>query len=62
MKSFFRVLIFAGAGGLLGLGYYSLFGCTGGCPITSSPWLTMGYFSVIGGLLAPLFPVKPGGR
>ena len=54
MKTWIRTTLFALAGGLLGLTYYHFFGCTTGCPITSSPWMTMGYFAVIGILLSPL--------
>ena len=60
MKNWMRIMIFAGIGGLLGLAYYHFFGCTTGCPITSSPWLTMGYFAVIGGLLSTFLPKKSG--
>ena len=51
MKKLMRTLLFVAAGGLLGLGYYYLFGCSGNCAITASPWMTMAYVGVIGGLL-----------
>ena len=36
-----------GAG--IGLAYYFAVGCpTGGCPITSNPWITSGFGAVIG--------------
>lgn len=51
MKRFVRLGLFAAAGALAGLGYYYLFGCSGSCAVTSSPWMTMVYVGVIGGLL-----------
>ena len=50
MKKYQRPLLFVGAGALLGLGYYYLFGCSGNCAVTSSPWVTMAYVGIIGGL------------
>ena len=52
MKKFIRVGLFVLAGVLAGLGYYYLFGCSGNCAVTSSPWMTMVYMGVIGGLLS----------
>ena len=52
MKQVIRIGIFILAGALLGLGYYYAFGCSGTCAVTSSPWMTMGYMGVIGGLLS----------
>lgn len=51
MKRFVRPALFIAAGALLGLGYYYMFGCVGNCAITSSPWMTMAYMGIIGGLL-----------
>ena len=51
MKGILRLAVFVAAGALLGLGYYYLFGCSGNCAITSSPWMTMIYVGIIGGLL-----------
>ena len=51
MKRFVRLGLFAAAGALAGLGYYYLFGCSGNCAVTSSPWMTMAYVGGIGGLL-----------
>jgi len=43
--------IAGGAG--LGFGYYALVGCSsGGCPITSDPWISSGYGAVVGLLLS----------
>ena len=51
-----RPLLFVVVGALIGLGYYLLVGCsTGTCPITSNPWLTMGYTGFIGYLLSGIF-------
>lgn len=52
MKKYIRILIFVAAGALLGLGYYYLFGCSGNCSVTSSPWMTMAYMGIVGGLLS----------
>ena len=40
-------------GGLLGYGVYRFIGCSsGGCPITSNPWVSTIVGMVFGGLLA----------
>ena len=54
MKHIIRLILFILGGGLLGCLYYYFFGCDGPCPITSNPYLTMGYFSLVGALLYPL--------
>ena len=51
MKRYVRLDLFVAAGALAGLGWYYLFGCSGNCAVTSSPWMTMAYVGVIGGLL-----------
>ena len=51
MKRYVRLGLFVAAGVLAGLGYYYLFGCSGNCAVTASPWMTMAYVGVIGGLL-----------
>ncbi len=39
-------------GGAAGLAYQRLVGCpTGGCPITSNPWLATTWGALLGGLL-----------
>ena len=58
MKKFLRLLIFFAAGALLGLGYYYLFGCSGNCAVTASPWMTMVYMGIIGGLLSEVTKKK----
>ena len=52
MKKYLRPLLFIATGALVGLGYYYLFGCSGNCAVTSSPWMTMAYMGIIGGLLS----------
>lgn len=58
MKKLIRPGLFILAGALVGLGYYYLFGCSGNCAVTSSPWVTMGYVGVIGGLLSAVIRKK----
>lgn len=58
MKRFLRPSLFVAAGALLGLGYYYLFGCSGNCAVTFSPWMTMAYMGVIGGLLSEVTKKK----
>ena len=58
MKKYLRPLLFILAGAVLGLGYYYLFGCSGNCADTSSPWMTMVYMGVIGGLLSAVTEKK----
>ena len=37
------------AGGIGGFLWYAIIGCsTGGCPITSNPWISSGYGAVLG--------------
>ena len=58
MKRFLRPVLFVAAGALMGLGYYYLFGCSGNCAITASPWMTMAYMGIIGGLLGEVTKKK----
>ena len=58
MKKLIRLGLFILAGALVGLGYYYLFGCSGNCAVTSSPWMTMFYVAVIGALLSGVIPQK----
>lgn len=57
---YIRPVLFVAAGALLGLGYYYLFGCSGNCAITASPWMTMAYVGIIGGLLSAVTGKKEG--
>lgn len=52
-----KYLVGAGAGAIFGyLVLYKLIGCAGGsCPITSSPFISMAYGVVMGGLLLSSF-------
>lgn len=46
-------------GAIGGYIYYRMVGCsTGGCPITSNPWLTMVWGAVLGYLLGSMFTKK----
>jgi len=51
VRNILRLSLFVAGGALAGLGYYYLFGCSGNCAVTASPWVTMGYVGIIGGLL-----------
>ena len=49
----FKILLGAAIGASLGLAYYAIVGCsTGGCPITSSPYISTAYGAVAGVLVA----------
>ena len=52
-KKLLRPVVFIAAGALAGLAYYLLAGCsTGGCVITSEPWIAMAYMGLAGALLS----------
>ncbi len=56
MKKWLRPALFILGGGLVGLGYYYLVGCsTGSCVITSSPLTSMAYMALVGWLLSGVF-------
>lgn len=56
MKEWLRPALFILGGGLVGLGYYYLVGCsTGTCVITSSPLTSMAYMALVGWLLSGVF-------
>lgn len=56
MKKWLRPALFTQGGGLVGLGYYYLVGCsTGACVITSNPLTSMAYMAVVGWLLSGAF-------
>ncbi len=49
MNIWLKRSLFALAGGLGGFAYYYFIGCTSGtCPITSNPYVSMGYGALIG--------------
>ena len=51
-----RIIIGLVVGGGLGFGYYKLVGCsTGTCPMTSNPFISTLYGSIIGALVAGSF-------
>ncbi len=52
IKRFIRPLIFIIIGAIAGYLYYTFYGCTTGCLITSNPFKTMAYTSVIGYLIS----------
>lgn len=56
IKKWLRPALFTLGGGLAGLGYYYLVGCsTGACVITSSPVTSMAYMALMGWLLSGVF-------
>ena len=59
MKFWLKITLFILGGAAFGYVYYLLFGCTGSCPITSSPVRTMLYFVVTGGLVGGAFLPAP---
>jgi len=53
MSPFIKVLLGAAAGAVVGFLYYRLIGCrSGACPIAGNPWISSGWWALIGGLLA----------
>lgn len=56
IKKWLRPALFTLGGGLAGLGYYYLVGCsTEACVITSSPFTSMAYMALMGWLLSGVF-------
>ena len=55
LRKFLQPGLFTLAGGLAGWLYYTLKGCTTGCPIASSPTLSILYLGLVGFLLSFLF-------
>ena len=48
-----RIILGGAVGASLGWGMYRLVGCpTGGCPLTSNPWVSMIWWGLMGALLA----------
>ncbi len=48
-----RIAIGVVLGAAAGFAYYRFIGCSsGGCPLTSNPWLTTGYGALMGALFA----------
>jgi hypothetical protein len=51
-----RIVIGVVAGGVLGFAYYKFVGCSSGtCPLTSNPYISSLYGSVVGALIASNF-------
>lgn len=56
-----RYIIGVSIGLLTGFFYYHFVGCsTGGCAITSNPWLTIGWGAIMGFLIVDSFPDRKG--
>lgn len=56
LKKWLRPALFTLGGGLVGLTYYTLAGCTtGSCAITSSPFTSAVYMALVGWLLSSVF-------
>ena len=52
-----RVALGVVVGGVLGLGWYKLVGCsTGTCPLTSNPFISTLYGCIVGALVASAVP------
>ena len=53
MRKWLKPALFTLGGAMVGLGYYTLVGCsTGSCIITSTPLTSMAYMGLIGWLLS----------
>ena len=51
-----RIVIGVVAGGVLGFAYYKFVGCSSGtCPLTSNPYISSLFGSVVGALIASNF-------
>lgn len=66
MKEFFKkhILKIAGIliGSVAGFSYYYFIGCAGGtCPITSNPYISVGYGALMAYLLLDMFKKKEHG-
>lgn len=58
LKKHQLILLGVLVGALLGYAYYHFIGCTNGCTITSSPYISTLYGAVWGGLFLNLFNQK----
>ena len=50
-----RPALFTASGAVAGALYFAFFGCTSGCAITSSPYLSAAYGALLGWLLSGVF-------
>lgn len=51
-RNWIKLGLFMAGGAVLGFSYYYFIGCSsGGCPITSNPFISTGYGAVLGGVL-----------
>ena len=56
IKKWLKPILFTAGGALVGLAYYYFVGCpAGNRPLTSNPFITVGYMGVIGWLLSGVF-------
>ncbi len=56
VKKYYTTIIGAVIGAIGGFAYYKFVGCKSGqCPITSSPYISTFYGSIIGGLVFDIF-------
>ena len=58
LKKLIRPAVFILIGAVLGLVYYKIWGCTNGCPVTSSPYWTVLYAGTMGLLMSIIFKKK----
>ena len=59
MRKWLKPALFTLGGAMVGLGYYTLVGCsTGSCIITSTPLTSMAYMGLIGWLLSGAISCK----
>lgn len=59
MRKWLKLALFTLGGAMVGLGYYTLVGCsTGSCIITSTPLTSMAYMGLIGWLLSGAISCK----
>ena len=48
-KKILKTVVYASFGASLGFAYYYFVGCpSGGCPLTSNPWITTGMGALVG--------------
>ncbi len=51
MNGMIKIILGAIGGGLVGFLYYKFIGCrSGACPIAGNPWISTGWWALIGGM------------